>query len=248
MGSTNLTAQGLFKILMGLKNTEGIVTAPNGGNVLDYLKRRTGKKVSLIRKLLDDLICLEYIKNRHKGKELFEIEMLKDKIEHCDFLAPKPIDERYFAIFLDYLNLEQNMPNPDRFRDFSWLTEPILKKGKILFAFVFIPEHYATRAPVMLLSNKHRFHVILCPRQVSGVTTKDADTVDSKINELAIPLIWSSIITDVILVSGDADFQPLAVFAKRQGKKVKVISAAEAVSGRFLEMEKDGQIDLELVN
>jgi len=164
---SNFTAQGLFKVLLELKNEEEKVSAPGGGDVSDYLKRKTGKKTVLVRKLMKDLDSLGYIRSSFHDNKLIEIQLLKNSVEPFDFQAIKPPAERHFALFLDYVNLEQNMPYKDRFRDFSWLTDPILKMGKILFAFVFIPEHYSTRAPIMLLSNKHRFHVILCPRQIS---------------------------------------------------------------------------------
>jgi hypothetical protein len=155
--------------------------------------------------------------------------------------------ERTFAIFMDYKNLEDNLKNADRFRNFSWLLDPILAQGKIIFAFVFIPDHYFTRAPIQQLSNLHRFQVIACPRQIGGAITKDADTVDAKIDELAWPIVEHTDVSDLIIISGDADFKRLANLARWRRKKVTVISAPKAVSGRFFEMEKAGTVHLQLI-
>lgn len=162
---------------------------------------------------------------------------------------PAKTPEKRFAVFMDYSNLERNLPKTtDCFRNFSWLLDPILKRGKIIFAFVFIPDHYVSRAPIMQLTHKHHFHAIFCPRQISGTITKDADTVDAQMQELGWALIQHSDITDVIIVSGDADFQRLATHAKWQQKRVMVVSSAKALSGRFLEMSQEGALTIRLVS
>ncbi|MBI2676684.1 MAG: NYN domain-containing protein [Candidatus Yanofskybacteria bacterium] len=166
-------------------------------------------------------------------------------------LHKKPKDKpRTFAIFLDYKNLEENIKKTarDKLENFSWLIEPILKEGKIIFAFVFIPTHYVGRAPVMQLSYLHHFIPVLCPRQTDGAVTKDADTVDAKIVTVAKGLIQHSDITDVVIVSGDSDFSELANFAHWQQKRVWTVSAIGAVSGKFLKMLKNGVVEkLDLV-
>ncbi|MEK7135043.1 MAG: NYN domain-containing protein, partial [Patescibacteria group bacterium] len=52
--------------------------------------------------------------------------------------------------------------------------------------------------------------------------------------ELGRFLVEHSDITDLVIVSGDADFQGLIEFARWQQKRVKVVSAHEAISGRIL--------------
>lgn len=186
--------------------------------------------------------------NQQPGEANAESQVHLEAPTTPELLEKEP--ERRFAIFMDFVNLEKGLPKyANRFRDFSWLLDPILKKGKIIFAFVFIPEHYVSRAPIMQLTHKHHFHSILCPRQIGKSTTKDADTVDAQLQELAWPIIQipGNYITDVVIVSGDADFQGLATRARWQQKEVTVISTAKALSGRFLEMEEDKTIVVQLV-
>lgn len=136
-----------------------------------------------------------------------------------------------FAILMDFENLEKNI-NRTKLHDFSWLLNPILEQGKISCAYVFIPDHYGSNPPVRTLSNIHRFFCVFCPKK-SGVL-KDADSVDARMDELGRFLVEHSDITDLVIVSGDADFQGLIEFARWQQKRVKVVSAHEAISGRIL--------------
>lgn len=164
-------------------------------------------------------------------------------------LTKKKEKKRTFAIFLDYKNLEDGLSDPiERFRNFSWLIDPILNKGTILYGFCFIPEHYFTRAPVMQLSHRHGFQIVVCPRQITGVVTKDADTVDYKMTELARTLIEHDDFTDLVIISGDADFVPLARQARWYGKRVTVVSAALATSGRFLDIQVKGKIEVKFAD
>lgn len=148
---------------------------------------------------------------------------------------------------MDYRNLEKGLSNArERFRDFSWLIDPIIERGRIVFAFVFIPDNYVNRMEIHQLANKHSFAPILCTRQTDGVISKDKDTVDAKMESLACSLIAHTDITDIVIISGDADFQQLANFAKWNQKEVTVVSASQAVSGRFMEMAEQESISLVL--
>lgn len=100
----------------------------------------------------------------------------------------------------------------------------------------------------MQLTHKHHFHAIFCPRQTGNSTTKDADTVDAQMHELAWALIEHSSITDAVIVTGDADFQRLATHARWQQKRVTIVSSEKTLSGRFLEMERDGSLAVQLVS
>ncbi len=141
-------------------------------------------------------------------------------------IAPKR-----FAILMDFENLEKNIDRT-KLHDFSWLLNPILEQGKISCAYVFIPDHYGSNPPVRTLSNIHRFFCVFCPKK-SGIL-KDADSVDNRMDELGRFLVEHSDITDLVVVSGDADFQGLIEFARWKQKRVKVVSAHEAISGRIL--------------
>lgn len=160
-------------------------------------------------------------------------------------ISGKNPQKRIFALFMDYKNLELNLSGgAKKFSDFSWLLNPILECGTIAYAFVFIPENYTNRIPIHQLSNKHSFFPILCTHQIEHAIMKNKDTVDATMESLAMSLIIHSDVTDILIISGDADFQKLANFAIFNQRKVTVISAATAVSGRFIEMHKNKQIEL----
>ena len=236
----------LYEFLCSLKNEAGWSQAPAGKNLIQFLQKHYGySSPQSIQQKLIRLAQSGYIEQHHRGRVLFRVKPLKNEWSESDqanYSNPKK-----FAIFFDYKNLEINLRDKDRFNDFSWLMDPLLKEGKIIFAFVFIPDHYANRVPLIMLANKHRFQPILCPRELGKTTTKDKDTVDAKMEDLGKAILEHSDITDIIIVSGDSDFQELSVFAKWQQKSVKVISAASAVSPRFLEMKNANQIDLKPV-
>ena len=269
----HLQLKGLFDYLSSLKNSLGWAQAPGGHALIKFLSEETHVSQAPIGKKIDELAKLGYIQKDFHGNTLWRIKILlsewddnrlpekrkREKVKSESVVVQTvnavPTEniqhtqqEKRFAVFMDYKNLEMSLPRTtDKFRNFSWLLDPILKQGKIIFAFVFIPDHYVSRAPIMQLTHKHHFHAIFCPRQISGVTTKDADTVDAQMQELAWALIQNSNITDVIIVTGDGDFQRLATHAKWQQKQVLVVSAEKAVSGRFLEMAEDGSLTLRLV-
>ncbi len=156
--------------------------------------------------------------------------------------------KRVFAIFMDYKNLDDGLSGGTRrFSDFSWLINPILERGIIAYAFVFIPDNYTGRMEIHQLSNKHRFWPILCTRQIRNAVMKNVDMVDAKMEALGKDMITHSHITDIIIISGDADFQELTNYAVYHQKRVTVVSAIGARSGRFLEMAENGKIELETI-
>lgn len=163
-------------------------------------------------------------------------------------LKQKLSQKKVFAIFMDYKNLVSDLPNSaKRFSDFSWLINPILEQGIISFPFVFIPDNYTNRMEIHQLSNKHGFSPIVCTRQIHGAVMKNGDTVDAKMESLARDIILHTDVTDIVIISGDADFQGLVNFAIFNQKNVTIVSAARALSGRFFEMANTGNIKLEIV-
>lgn len=257
-----MSLRDFFQLLCTLINPVNCVQDPKGRSLVAFLGEKTQLSGPTVTRNIDELASLGYLEKQNHKKRFWRVRILErewDDGRYAEFLrvareqkkeppaTPAVPAERTFAVFMDYKNLESNLKNADKFRDFSWLLDPILEQGKIIFAFVFIPDHYFTRAPIQQLSNLHRFQVIACPRQIGGAITKDADTVDAKIDELAWPIIEHSNVTDLVIISGDADFKRLANLARWRQKNVIVISAARAVSGRFFEMEKAGIVQLELI-
>lgn len=259
---SKLSLEDLYKFICSLKNGVGWSQAPNGKSLIRFLQEHYNysSHQPMQQKVLE-LAQRGFLEQHFNGRTLFRVKPLKEVWEEEALneitATTSPLAKRNgelatgsskrFAIFFDYKNLESHLRNRDRFLDFSWLTGPLLKEGKIIFAFVFIPDHYANRVPLLLLANKHRFQPILCPREMGKSTTKDKDTVDAKMEDLGKALIEHSDITDVVIVSGDGDFQELTVFARWQQKSVRVISATEATSPRFTEMKDVGEINLQMI-
>lgn len=152
---------------------------------------------------------------------------------------------RTFAVFFDYKNIADGLAkNGHRLRDVNSLLKIILDQGEIIFAFVFVPEHLVNQAPLMQLTYEYRFTVVLCPRQIEGIITKDKDTVDSTMDFLGHRFVEHSQVTDIAIFSGDHAFVELANHAYWRKKRVMVISAQNSISGRFLQMAQDEKIEV----
>jgi len=153
--------------------------------------------------------------------------------------------KRLFAVFFDYKNISDGFEqNGGELGDIYPLLKSILEQGEIIFAFVFVPDHFISKSPVRQLSYKYRFHVVACPRQIYGVVAKDKDSVDAMMDSLARRYIEHSNITDVAIFSGDGDFTELATYAFWRKKKVTVVGVRNSTNGRFMEMAKEEIIDL----
>lgn len=174
-----------------------------------------------------------------KKEKLIKVKKTIEQITEPNAPAPvvpviaPAVQEKRFAILIDYENLKKHV-NTAKLLDFSWLFDPILAKGKIVGGYVFFPEHYGNNMPVKTLSNIHRLFCVVCPKNLdSDGAFKDRDIVDSRMDELGRFLVEHSDITDLVIVSGDADFQGLVQFARWQQKEVKLVSTADAISSRF---------------
>jgi len=258
-----INLRSFLELLVKERNALGYVLDPKGRSLPRHLSEKLGFGYSAVLKALEELASMGYIQlEEHKGS-LYRAKILIDVWdENLVITTPILIEKaqkafvrkgpRTFLVFLDLENLTRNISkgNPrekmKRLNDFSWLLNPIIAKGKILLAVAFVTNSEAGLPPIMQLS-RQGFYPVLCPRQLGVVATKDADTVDAKLDAFAKVLIEHSDATDVILITGDADFQPLVTFARFNQKTVTVVSASQALSGRFLDMEQRGEIAIELV-
>jgi hypothetical protein len=149
-------------------------------------------------------------------------------------------NQRRFVILIDYRNLEKGLRDQGhRSHNFDWLFGPILKKGIITFGYVFVPQMPNTRASIVQLANTHSFTIVQCPREFAGHISKEKDTVDAVMSELGRKMVDHSDCTDIAICSGDADFVPLANYARWKGKQVHVFSALKALSADFWELKGD---------
>lgn len=206
------------------------------------LKTRWQEPEQLIKKLKPQpvkkvkLIKIEKLKAEQAKVEL--VKKIDKKYEPITPVIAPVVKEKRFAILIDYENLRKNV-SQIKLLDFSWLFDPILAEGKIVGGYVFFPEHYGNNMPVKTLSNIHRLFCVVCPKDIgNNGEFKDKDVVDSRMDELGRFLVEHSDITDLVIVSGDADFQGLVQFARWQQKEVKLVSAADAISSRFRLDEK----------
>ncbi len=258
-----LNLQSFLELLVKERNALGYVLDPKGRSLPRHLAEKLGFGYPAMLNGLKELASMGYIQlEEHRGS-LYRAKVVKEAWDES-LVATTPVlveetqkafvrrGPRTFLVFLDWENLARNISrgNPQerlkRLSDFSWLLNPIIAKGKILLALAFVTNNEAGLPPIMQLS-RQGFYPVLCPRQLGVAATKDADTVDAKLDEVARALIEHSDATDVIIIAGDADFQPLVNFARFHQKIVTVISAPQAISGRFLEMERRGDIEVKLV-
>lgn len=245
-----------FEKLLALKNDQFCVEAPPGEfSLSEFLRLKTGERYILsVERKIDMLARLGYLEKECDPLGV----LLRLKITRAEW-EPELISKitawgqkkRLFAILVDYRNLEKSLPSPahaEILKDFFWLETEINKHGKIAFAMIFIPEYFRELPPPLnQLSNVYRYQLVICLRQKAegGVTTKDVDTVDWKIDSFTRELIEHSDVTDVVVVSGDADFNDLVVTARRHQKSVIVISTPQALSGRFLDLS--GFLDIKFI-
>ncbi len=247
-----ITAQELFEYLCQNQNDVSCVQAPGGRDLLAFLSERLKIRSKIVTdQILNELVLFRMILKEYYKNKLFRIKLLATDWGQAEIpesmLKSAPESEtkiqkvRKFAVFIDYKNISDGMGKNGRgLKSFRSLLQPILDQGEIIFGFAFVPSHFVTRLPVMELTYKYGIRVIICPRQIEGVITKDKDSVDAQMDSLARDFIeHASGITDVVIFSGDADFQDLVRFAVWRQKTVTVMGARESISGRFLEMAEE---------
>ncbi len=241
-----MSPQELFNKLVTLSDGDSL--PPKGvKDLVNFLELTTHEKIAQLENPLRELGLLGYIEIDRSSVtgEPVTIRFKKTIWDFSRRLEPEPVyqppaNQRRFAIFIDYKNLEDGIRNPgNRFQNFSWLLDPILKQGNIIFGFVFVPEHRTTRPAVVQLSNLHNFKIIVCPRQFEGHLSKDKDTVDAVMIDLGRDIIEHTDCTDLVVVGGDGDFTRLTNFAIWRRKKVQVFSTPEALSQDFRKLESE---------
>ena len=246
-----MSPQALLEKLASI-STDGQMP-PEGIGLANFIEWSGLGGLPHLKQSLQELELLGYIKIERSSEDQPKKILIKkskwdSKIRLESEPSHQPTENRRFVVLIDYKNLEDSIKNPgDRFRNFSWLLDPILEQGILIFGFVFIPEHYSARPAINQLSSRHRFSPILCPRQFDGIISKDADTVDARMNALGKDLIEHSDCTDLVIISGDRDFQELANFAIWRKKKIHVFSTPEALSNAFRQIE-GSRLEVHLIN
>lgn len=197
---------------------------------LKELIRELLKIPSTLKKIRDEIKALEEIEILHKG--------------------PK---KRNFVVLLDIANIDIGESRrfieekKERWSRLSGFIKEILEYGEISFVFAFFPEDYFRSFPILEFLQRFQAFPVVCPPQTSGVILKDVDRVDTIMNRMGQKFLNFAEVTDLIICTGDADFQPLAVDGWWGGKRVTVVSGKEALSTRFEKMAADGEIEARLL-
>lgn len=146
---------------------------------------------------------------------------------------------RRFYIFLDYSNFLGSLESEERlFEELKSLENEILRVGTIEFADAYIPHHRFNEAPVLYLSNVLDYTLIGCSLQTPGGVLKRADTVDAKMERKIWAMMYNADeISDFVIISGDADFEPGTIWVSRHQKKVLVLSGKRNLSARYRQLE-----------
>lgn len=149
-----------------------------------------------------------------------------------------PDVKRRFAVFIDYLNLRKSIRTPNDL-DLDTFIDSIIAKGRLQWMYVFIPEHVLGSVPMRTLVSRYQAWPVVCPQDMdTSRILKDKDTVDFQMNRLIQSIVEHTDITDIIIVSGDADFYPVARWTHQQGIRVHIISGKPALSKMFSEDDK----------
>lgn len=130
-------------------------------------------------------------------------------------------------VLIDWENIILNIQTSDvenfSLRDgFDKLIHWLTRFGAVMNVFVFSPPQ-AILAQLGLI-HQLGFYFIGCPK-VKGKGDKDVDTVDSTLMRFAREMILTvPTLTHLCLCSGDADFAPILVGARKAGLEIAVCS------------------------
>lgn len=182
---------------------------------------------SLKEKISDFLI------NSFLGAEekLYEKIRLRQKREK----ELRKTEKKKFIILLDYENV-WTAPlgagkGRNKLQDLSWLIEPILAEGEILFSMAFVSDNLVGTVPMEL--HDAGFVVVGTPPKLDGMVWKHTDSADQIMLRTGKNLVQHCNVTDVVIVSGDADFTDLINFARFKGCRVKVVAYQKSLSRRL---------------
>ena len=224
----------------------GVIAIDDDRNLVKYL---AGKALIRQEKAADIIYFFEtqkfIVTEKNKKGRIVKIRLC---VTSADVERLPKDGVRIFLVFIDWLNIERGISDRNerqsRMKDLSWLYAPILEKGKIAFMYIFVSDATVPEISPIYAASKMRIPIIICPRKTVGGIMKDADTVDMHLIEMARNHIAYSNITDIVIVSGDADFSPIVGSALLSRVGVTIVSATSALSGRFLDMEMRKEIEI----
>lgn len=121
---------------------------------------------------------------------------------------------------IDFENISRHAVDKGKIVDFKKLHELLLDFGEIIFAFVFIPDHYLYSLPDNL--NNLGFDIIIC-QTLKEESEKVEDSVDINIIQIGMKFTDLEEITDIVIVSHDKHMVHLVREAKNRNKEVSVV-------------------------
>lgn len=127
--------------------------------------------------------------------------------------------EKIIAL-IDFENISRHAVEEGKIVDFTKLHELLSKFGEIVFAFVFIPDHYLYSLPDNL--NNLGFDITVCQR-LKEESKKAEDSVDINIIQTGMKFTNFEEITNIVVVGHDKHMVHLVKEAKNRGKRVHVI-------------------------
>jgi uncharacterized LabA/DUF88 family protein len=153
---------------------------------------------------------------------------------------------RKFAVLIDFENFRKGIDHPEEVLDFSWLTFDIHEvAGKVVIGVVFFPAYLERDVNLGTIIDIQGYLPVRCLRGITQTrgtrtTIKQIDTVDNIMLAFGRFILENTDVTDIVIVSGDYDFQVLVSEIKNRGRKVHIYSAGRALSGGFRLQERSG--------
>ncbi len=136
-------------------------------------------------------------------------------------------EKRNILVLVDYENIALEAADEGMVVDFEGLAELCRSYGNIIVSMVFVPKHQLDD-PWFDASWLQGFYAVAAPSQLPN-RIKQYRTADAMMIDYGTRLCVLPGIDDIVIVSHDADFIPLANRARDAGKQV-ILVAGEKVS------------------
>ncbi len=141
--------------------------------------------------------------------------------------------EKKIIIIVDYMNVNMKAAELGKIVDLKKLKEECLEIGIVKDSFIGIPSQYVTEENITRFYNAG-FKPLVAPKYT--IDMKDKDRVDSILTDFAERNFdENSDITDIVVVTHDGDFIPLANFMKDRKKNV-ILYGIQDISNALIQV------------
>lgn len=128
------------------------------------------------------------------------------------------LQEKKIVALIDYENISMAASDDKKFVDFYELHRFLTRYGQLMFAFIFLPEHYLLTIGEDL--NNLGYTIVIPQKMKAG--DKIEDTADINIIQTGMKFLEFSEITGIVVVSNDHHMIHLIKEAKNKKKEVFV--------------------------